>query len=394
VPRADAPALPDQRVHERLEHEDRSPETMSEEELDEIYFEVAMQMDRHPHPDWRMLYLGGGIWPWQWVTANFMHADIFHLLGNMIFLWGIGVVIEGKLGWWRFLSVYLLIGTIGYGFVQIIMLWAEPNNALGASLPIYGIMMLALIWAPLNDLQCVLIMAYRPIFLDVKILYFVAGYLVLQVAIFIITRMNMGSEALHLIGAFVGLPIGLYMLKAKMVDCEDWDVFSVWTGRNELTREERAQLDESRPEHVAKVVSKKDAFTAQIQQILDEQQNPVLAWAAHLKMQHRFADWQLPEKVYRSLIRLYHQQGKKAESLPAMLEFLRKYPGERSLDMRLVLAQYMIREAERPRQGLLLLEGLNGAPLNETQQHARAKLLQMAQRRKAEVELEEPVEDW
>src|ERR671939_634338 len=61
--------------------------------------------------DVEMFILQFGHWnPVQWLTSNFMHAHIVHLLGNMIFLWAFGLVIEGKLGWWRFLVVYLGIG--------------------------------------------------------------------------------------------------------------------------------------------------------------------------------------------------------------------------------------------------------------------------------------------
>ncbi len=55
---------------------------------------------------------GEGLHPVQWVTNNFLHGRIFHLVGNMIFLWGFGLVVEGKLGWWRFLLVYMGIGIL------------------------------------------------------------------------------------------------------------------------------------------------------------------------------------------------------------------------------------------------------------------------------------------
>ncbi len=29
--------------------------------------------------------------PWQWITSTFMHADVVHLLGNMICLWAFSV---------------------------------------------------------------------------------------------------------------------------------------------------------------------------------------------------------------------------------------------------------------------------------------------------------------
>ncbi len=32
----------------------------------------------------------GSFKPWQWVTNNFMHMGLGHLVGNMIFLWAFG----------------------------------------------------------------------------------------------------------------------------------------------------------------------------------------------------------------------------------------------------------------------------------------------------------------
>jgi len=35
----------------------------------------------------------------------------------MFFLWAFGIVVEGKLGWWKFLCVYLSIGILaGHSF--------------------------------------------------------------------------------------------------------------------------------------------------------------------------------------------------------------------------------------------------------------------------------------
>ncbi len=56
-----------------------------------------------------------------------------HLVGNMFFLWGFGLVVEGKLGWWRFLLLYLTIGAIYSVIIQTSMLGATEGGALGAS---------------------------------------------------------------------------------------------------------------------------------------------------------------------------------------------------------------------------------------------------------------------
>ena len=75
-----------------------------------------------------------GQWnPIQWMTSNYLHAGFLHVLGNMIVLWGIGIIIEGKVGWWRFLLVYNGIGMFQCGVEQTLMLFAEGRFAWGAS---------------------------------------------------------------------------------------------------------------------------------------------------------------------------------------------------------------------------------------------------------------------
>ena len=44
---------------------------------------------------------GNGLHPIQWITSSFMHAGIIHLVGNMLALWTFGLIVEGKIGWWR-----------------------------------------------------------------------------------------------------------------------------------------------------------------------------------------------------------------------------------------------------------------------------------------------------
>ena len=65
---------------------------------------------------------GEGLQPIQWVTSNFIHGGFGHLIGNMIFLWGFGLLVEGKLGWWKFLLLYLGIGAAQCALEQTFML--------------------------------------------------------------------------------------------------------------------------------------------------------------------------------------------------------------------------------------------------------------------------------
>ncbi len=45
-----------------------------------------------------ILVWGDGYHPTQWVTSNFAHVGIAHLVINLMFLFCFGLVVEGKIG--------------------------------------------------------------------------------------------------------------------------------------------------------------------------------------------------------------------------------------------------------------------------------------------------------
>ena len=70
-------------------------------------------------------------------TSMFLHANIPHLLFNMLFLWVFGSTLESRIGGRRFLIIYFVSGTFG----NLVSAWAlYPSHGLGASGAISGIM--------------------------------------------------------------------------------------------------------------------------------------------------------------------------------------------------------------------------------------------------------------
>lgn len=81
------------------------------------------------------------------VTYQFFHADIAHLVGNMVFLWVFGDDIERALGRLRYLAFYLLSG-VGGGLVFVAN---DPHSGIeliGASGAIAGIVVAYLMLRP------------------------------------------------------------------------------------------------------------------------------------------------------------------------------------------------------------------------------------------------------
>jgi len=89
----------------------------------------------------------GGFQPWQLVTYLFVHADVWHLFGNMLFLFCFGNAVNAKLGHLPFLSLYLLCGVFaGVGWLG----FGSDGPLVGASGAISGITGVFLVLYPLN----------------------------------------------------------------------------------------------------------------------------------------------------------------------------------------------------------------------------------------------------
>lgn len=82
-----------------------------------------------------------------YLTYSFLHGDIFHLGGNMLFLWVFGDNVEDALGHFRFLVFYLLCAVAG-AFLHGLILPDSEMPLIGASGAIAGIVAAYLILYP------------------------------------------------------------------------------------------------------------------------------------------------------------------------------------------------------------------------------------------------------
>ena len=97
-------------------------------------------------PTLRYLLRASEFDPVRLVSSAFLHGDIGHLFGNMLFLMIIGLLVEGALGPWRFLAVYLL-GAVGANLASLAFHWGDATGGLGASGAIAALMgCFCLVW--------------------------------------------------------------------------------------------------------------------------------------------------------------------------------------------------------------------------------------------------------
>jgi membrane associated rhomboid family serine protease len=80
---------------------------------------------------------------WQLFSYMFLHADLGHILFNMLALWMFGVTLEQTWGSRRFLRFYLICG-IGSGVTVVlasVLFSGQATTTIGASGAIYGLLL-------------------------------------------------------------------------------------------------------------------------------------------------------------------------------------------------------------------------------------------------------------
>ncbi len=151
-----------------------------------------------------------------------LHGGIFHIVGNLIFLWVFGNAVCQKMGNLLYLPVYLFVGL----FAAIVHVVFGGGPAVGASGAINGIIAVYLIFYPIHDISC---FWFFWIFFYFRFGTFtISGFwmilLWLAFDIFGLVRGGGGVAYLaHLGGFAAGVGIGFVLLLTKLVPMDPDD---------------------------------------------------------------------------------------------------------------------------------------------------------------------------
>lgn len=141
---------------------------------------------------------------WEFVTFQFLHDSVGHVLFNSIGLYFFGPWAERWWGAKRFLIYYLLCGCAGAGFFTLLMTWgivpgSEGSWLIGASAGIYGIFVAVAVLAP--EMRVMLLIP--PVELSMRQL--AIGLIVISVVLIVTGVLgNEGGEAGHMGGFLAG----------------------------------------------------------------------------------------------------------------------------------------------------------------------------------------------
>ncbi len=166
---------------------------------------------------------------YQFLTYQFLHGGVAHLLGNLLFLWVFGNSVNGKMGHVPYLLFYLAGGIFAaWGFALF-----EPNvpRLIGASGAIAAVTTAYLVLFPRSHVTVLVWF-----FLFVQTIEVPAMLLIgLKIIVWdnvIGPNWSGGSEGVahtaHLAGYFFGFVAALTMLAARGLPRDQFDILALW----------------------------------------------------------------------------------------------------------------------------------------------------------------------
>jgi membrane associated rhomboid family serine protease len=152
------------------------------------------------------------------ITSMFLHGNLMHVFGNMIFLFVFGDDIEEALGHWRFIAFYLLSGIVA----SLTFVLSDPISMIhliGASGAVAGVISAYLLFRPCAKVYCLL--GVIPLHLRA---YWIIGFWAVYQVVEVANRTTDGVAYLvHVGGLIAGAALFLVMRPkgVRLFDCTE-----------------------------------------------------------------------------------------------------------------------------------------------------------------------------
>jgi membrane associated rhomboid family serine protease len=303
---------------------------------------------------------GNGLHPIQWLTSNFMHGSAGHLLGNMLFLYIFGILVEGRAGSVTFALLFVSMGVTQSALEQIFCLGSAGGHSLGASSAIYSIMALAMIWMPKVEIQCVFIILFRPYLFDLPALIFGMLYVFWDFGIALFSKFAMSTALLHVSGAVIGLAVAFVGLKLRWVDTENADLYSLIqeaAGKELPDKPKRLSVLEQQAAKAeqAELKEKIAAIRRSIEMHLNAgNYQAAIGQMREWKRRDASAQWTEPQLRTLFILAFKAKDSKTVEEIAR--QYIERFDEPFADQVRLVLGKQLVVEQKHPRKALKVLE--------------------------------------
>jgi rhomboid family protein len=141
------------------------------------------------------------------VSYMFFHGDIFHLVGNMLFLWVFGDNVEDAIGHVKFLLFYLACGI----FAALVHTYMTQNSSvplIGASGAVAGVIAAYLM---LHPRVRVWVLALKAVPLRISAMFALGAWVLMQIVMVILPQVGPVAWWAHIGGLLAGAVLIIFL---------------------------------------------------------------------------------------------------------------------------------------------------------------------------------------
>lgn len=154
-------------------------------------------------------------------TSMFIHADFLHIIGNMLIFFFIGMAFEQRVGWKKFIIIYLIAGICGSLTHSLLVLFTYTNQIelltplVGASGAIFGIMGAFAFAYPNDQVIMPIPIGFIMVIRRIRVIYAVLLFAVFETIIVLIGDQSNTAHFAHFGGLVGGVILSAIILKNR-----------------------------------------------------------------------------------------------------------------------------------------------------------------------------------
>ena len=342
---------------------------------------------------WYVLEFGNGLHPVQWVLSAFAHAHPGHLIGNMIFLFSFGIVVESMMKLQHFFMVYFAIAIIESVVTQTMMLGGS-GGALGASGAIFGMMMVGCICAPDKNIKWLFChFFFRQIAsFEVPVLLVGLFYFLWDFGAAMFDSFSMSTPLLHSTGAIAGLAVGFGAYRLNWFELDGEDLVSRLRVLFGAPAEDTKQKTEPTPQKARRLKFGKLKNQLHLFDQYAQKRNYPLMLMKLKQISYDHPNHELDKKQLVSLIRQGTNQKDWSHVVSWMDEYLTRFESNATA-IRLNKARIQTVALHSPRAAQTTLQAIEPSKLSVKQKQVYYQLLKLIRQQivSGVMEVEQPI---
>lgn len=161
----------------------------------------------------RPIYLTVELFPQMYTlfTSMFVHSGFLHIFGNMLIFFFIGMAFEQRIGWSRFLIIYLVTGVCGALSHSIFNL-GSITPLVGASGAIFGIMGAFAFSYPNDEVVMPIPLGFIMVFRRIRVVYAVLIFAAIETVIVLVGTQSNTAHIAHIGGLVSGVVVAALLI--------------------------------------------------------------------------------------------------------------------------------------------------------------------------------------